>query len=298
MEIRQLQIFRSVARELSFTRAAEQARCVQSNVSVQIRALEQELGAQLFERLGQKVRLTVPGTRLLPYAERVLRLLDEAQTVTSAGENPSGTLVIGSPESVLTYRLPDVIRSFRAKFPAVELIFRSIGSNDLMTRLAQGELDLGLVIEDSLYNSRCHVEQLCPEPVVLLAEQRHPLVNLTRKISAEDLSTQTFLLTDVGCAYRAKLERALAEFNVRPNTIMEFTSVETIKRCATLGMGLACLPRIVVQQELADRKLVALPWRGPALIMNTLIAWHKDKWMSPALQSFVTLLRECLGTVG
>ena len=296
MEIRQLKIFRSVARELSFTRAAEQAHCVQSNVSVQVRALERELGVQLFERLGQKVRLTAPGERLLPYAERVLRLLDEAQAVTSAGENPSGTLVIGSPESVLTYRLPDVIRTFRAKFPHVELIFRSVASNELMARLEQGEIDIGLVIEDTLDNSRCHVERLCPEPVVLLVQPRHPLLKQKRKVTALDLSPQTFLLTDVGCAYRAKLERALGEFNVRPNTVMEFTSVETIKRCAALGMGVACLPRIVVQQELANRKLVALPWRGPALVMNTLVAWHQHKWLSPALQSFVTLLRDSLGS--
>src|SRR5882757_6595505 len=99
MEFRQLNIFRILAHELSFTKAAKRAHCVQLNVSVQIRAMEQELGVPLFERLGLHVRLTAHGALLLPYAERMLHLLEEADSVTKGGDHPSGTLVIGSPES-------------------------------------------------------------------------------------------------------------------------------------------------------------------------------------------------------
>ncbi len=296
MEIRQLMIFRAVARELSFTRAAQQAHCVQSNVSVQIRALERELGVQLFERLGQRVRLTSDGARLLPYAERVLRLTDEAGAAIRSGGSPAGSLIIGSPESVLTYRLPSVIRAFRSRFPQVELVFRGSGSSALTSRLESGEIDLGLVIDDVLETSRCHVERLCVEAIVLVVQPRHPLLKHGNKIRLEELGSQTFLLTDVGCAYRALLERTLGESGIRCERVMEFTSVETIKHCAALGLGVACLPKIVVQQELASRRLAIVPWRGPALVMNTLMAWHRDKWLSPALQSFVSLLREYLAS--
>jgi DNA-binding transcriptional LysR family regulator len=289
-------IFRAVARELSFTRAAQQSHCVQSNVSVQIRALEHELGVQLFERLGQHVRLTSDGARLLPYAERVLRLMDETRTAMRAGESPAGSLVIGSPESVLTYRLSGVIRIFRKRYPQVELIFRGVGSNGLTSRLESGEIDLALAIDDVLDTRRCHVERLCDEPIVLVVQPRHPLLKRKNKISLEDIGSQTFLLTDVGCAYRMKLERALGECGIRCARVMEFTSVETIKHCAELGMGLACLPQIIVQKELTGHKLAIVPWRGPTLAMNTLIAWHQDKWLSPTLQAFVNLLRECLGS--
>jgi len=180
------------------------------------------------------------------------------------GENPAGALVVGSPESVLTYRLPRILKAFRARFPDVELVFRDVNSAELVPQLERAELDLGLVIDDGLDDSRFRVETLCAEPLSLLASSRHPLFALGT-IGAEDLRDQPFLLTDPGCAYRTKLERALATANIRLKAVMEFTSVETIKQCAGLGMGIACLPTIVAESEIAARKLVALRWSGSDL---------------------------------
>ena len=293
MEFRQLNIFRILAHELNFTKAAKRAHCVQSNVSVQIRAMEQELGVPLFERLGQQVRLTAHGSLLLPYAERMLQLLEEANSVTKGGDYPSGTLVIGCPESVLTYRLPPVLKLFRAQYPQVDLVFRGVGSAELMTHLERGDLDLGLVIDDDLKDPKLHVETLCPESMVLVAQIDHPLLSHAH-IGAKDLAGQTFLLTDVGCAYRTKLEHALAQAGVEAETIMEFSSVETIKQCAALGMGIACLPALVVDEEIATGKLAVIPWSGSRLTMKTIVAWHKDKWLSPGMTAFLSLLRQQL----
>lgn len=293
MEFRQLDIFRILAHELNFTKAAKRAHCVQSNVSVQIRAMEQELGVPLFERLGQQVRLTAHGSLLLPYAERMLNLLEEANSVTKGGDHPTGTLIIGSPESVLTYRLPPVLKLFRARYPQVELVFRGLGSVELTTHLERGDLDLGLVIDDGLKDIRLYVEHLCPEPMVLVSHVDHPLLSRS-SIGPKDLAGQTFLLTDAGCAYRTKLENALARAHVEAETIMEFSSVETIKQCAALGMGIACLPGLVVEEEIATKKLAAFPWNGSNLAMKTIVAWHKDKWISPAMEAFLSLLRQQL----
>ena len=297
MELRQLDIFRILARELNFTRAAHRANCVQSNVSVQIRALEDELRVPLFERLGQQVRLTVHGKRLLPYAERILRLVEEAGVAAAGNEKPAGTLVVGSPESVLTYRLPRILQAFRAEFPEVDLVFRAVSSAELTPQLERAELDLGLVIDDGLDDPRFKVEKLCPEPLSLLVNSRHPLLEPSA-IFPDDLRDQPFLLTDPGCAYRSKLERALKKANVRPKAVMEFTSVETIKQCAALGMGIACLPTIVAESEIAAGKLVALRWSGDNLGMRTLAVWHKDKWLSPGMQAFLSLLRAHLSDKG
>jgi len=296
MEVRQLEIFRILARELSFTRAAEKAHCVQSNVTVQIRGIESELGVPLFERLGKQVRMTVNGERLLPYADRILHLLEEASVVAAGTELPAGKLYIGSPESVLTYRLPPVLQVFRSTFPEVDLTFHSSGTRELIPQLEQGELDLGLVIDDAFEHPRLHVESLCKEPMSLLVNPDHPLLH-QRRIVVQHLADQSLLLTDVGCAYRSKLEKALAHAHVTPKGIMEFTSVETIKQCAALGMGIACLPTIVAQSEIATGKLASLAWTGADLSMETLVVWHKDKWLSPAIDAFVSLLRGRLVSV-
>jgi DNA-binding transcriptional LysR family regulator len=295
MEFRQLQIFRILAHELNFTRAAEKAHCVQSNVTVQIRGIEKELGVPLFERLGRNVSLTPNGRVLLPYVERILQLIEEA-SIAAAGEiNPTGTLYIGSPESVLTYRLPPVLKSFRSQCPGVDLVFHTNGMKELIPQLEKGELDFGLAIGEIFDHPRLHIETLCGEPLLLLTHPEHPLRART-EVVAHDLAGQALLLTEVGCAYRSKLEDVLNRAQVTVGKIIEFTSVETIKQCAALGMGIACLPAIVADLEIATGRLVPLPWEGSDLTMKTLVARHRDKWFSPATKEFFVQLRHHLGT--
>src|SRR5580658_7371894 len=104
MEVRQLQIFRALAEELNFTRTAERVHTVQSNVTAQIKALEEELGTPLFDRLGRRVTLTDAGRRFQPFADQALQAMEQGQRAMQAGVAPSGPLRIGAPESVLTYR--------------------------------------------------------------------------------------------------------------------------------------------------------------------------------------------------
>src|SRR5262245_28513989 len=121
MELRQLTTFRTLARTRSFTRTAAELDYVQSNVSAQIRALEGELGVRLFDRLGRRVVLTEAGHRLLDYAERVLTLVDEARAVVGEDDEVAGTITVGAPESLCTYRLPPVLREVRARHPRLRV---------------------------------------------------------------------------------------------------------------------------------------------------------------------------------
>ena len=134
MEVRQLQIFRTLAEELNFTRTAEKVHTVQSNVTAQIKALEDELGTPLFDRLGRRVTLTDAGRNFLPFASQALAAMDQGQRAIETGAEPSGPLRIGAPESVLTYRLPQVLHAFRRHFPHVELIFSPLHERDVCAR--------------------------------------------------------------------------------------------------------------------------------------------------------------------
>src|SRR5580658_2961133 len=119
MEVRQLQIFRTLAEELNFTRTAEMVHTVQSNVTSQIKALEDELGTPLFDRLGRRVTLTDAGRNFLPFAEQALAAMQQGQRAVQSGAEPSGPLRVGVPESMLAYRLPHVLRIFHRRFPHV-----------------------------------------------------------------------------------------------------------------------------------------------------------------------------------
>jgi DNA-binding transcriptional LysR family regulator len=294
MEVRQLEIFRALAEELHFTKAAARVHCVQSNVTTQIRALEDELGAPLFDRLAKRVTLTDAGRRFLPYVEKVLSTIDEAHRVAAQSSIPAGPLRIGAPESVLTYRLPEVLNRFRKLYPKVELSFLPYSEQGVTTSLETGKLDLAVWMKDIVEHERLKSLRLRTERVLFITDPGHPLA-ARKKVWPQDLSGQTLLLTEAGCAYRKKLDQTLALMNIRPGNITEFSSVEAIKGCASLGMGLALLPEVAVAAEMARNQLVALRWAGAKMDIATHVVWHKDKWISPAFDAFVSVLQEMLG---
>lgn len=293
MEVRQLQIFCALAEELSFTRTAERVHTVQSNVTTQIKALEEELGTPLFDRLAKRVILTEAGSRFLPYAEKALSAMLEGSFAVRHGSEPAGPLRIGAPESVLTYRLPEVLQSFRKRYPEVELIFRPHWDETLWEALEGGKLDMAIRMIDQVDHPQCASLRLRTENVHLIAHPDHPLAR-RQKVHPQDLAGEMLLLTEAGCAYRRKLDVALSAHKTRAGNITEFSSVEALKQCATAGMGIGLLPEIVVAAELKRQQLKALAWAGPELHIATHVVWHKDKWLSPGMMAFLELLQEKL----
>ena len=296
MEVRQLQIFRVLAEELNFTRTAERVHTVQSNVTAQIKALEDELGVPLFDRLGRRVTLTDAGRSFLPFAGQALAAMDQGQRAVQSNAEPSGPLRVGIPESMLAYRLPQVLRIFHRRYPRVELMFRPQYDDVLPVMLETGKLDMAVCMIDASPNDTIKSTRLRTERIFLLAHPSHPLA-ARKTVKAADLAGQSLLLTEGGCGYRAKLDRQMALENIRPGTVTEFSSVEAIKQCVLAGMGLGMLPAIVVSRELRQHQLKALHWAGTSMDIATHILWHKDKWISPAMAAFMSLVTEKLEDV-
>ena len=155
-------------------------------------------------------------------------------------------------------------------------------------------MDLAVWMKDVIADERLKSVRLRSEKVLFFADRAHPLAS-AKKVQPQDLSGQTLLLTEAGCAYRKKLDQLFSLMNIRPGNITEFSTVEAIKHCVSLRMGVGLLPEIVVAKELARKKLVSLSWAGPSMDIATHAVWHKDKWISPAQQAFVSLLQEMLG---
>ncbi|MFZ5622764.1 MAG: LysR family transcriptional regulator [Pseudomonadota bacterium] len=294
MELRQLQTFRAVAESLSFTRAAEALSYAQSSVTGQIQSLEEELGVRLFERLGKRIALTPQGEQLLAYAERILKLAEEArQTVTRQGEEPSGPLLIGSPESLATYRLPPILQRFRQRYPRVQLVLKPGVCSDMLRQLSDGLLDLAFIMQEPLSAPQLVSRSLKVEPLYLFCPPDHPLA-ARPGVTLSDLQGQHLLLTEEGCSYRILIEQELEKAGVRVASSLEFGSIEAIKQCVAAGMGLAVLPAMAAGQDLTQGRLAMLPWREASYSVVTQVVWHKDKWLSPAMQAFIDLTLEIL----
>lgn len=293
MELRQLITFRTVASTLNFTRAAEVLGYVPSNVTMQIKALEDELGVRLFDRLGKQLVLTAAGKRFLTHIQGVLNKLDEARSVVHDNEVLSGTLTISANEVICAYRLPAVFQRFRSQHPGVRLIFRSVPNQELKQTLFEGTADVVFMLDEPIRSSGLAVEPLVEETFRLLAAPDHPLAKRT-ELQLEDFHGEVFLTNEKGCPYRTMFDRSFEKEGIDSITYLEFQSAEAIKQCAISGIGIAFLPEIVAEAEAERGKLVALPWQIPDLHVYTQMSWHRDKWLSPIMLSFIEAAREVL----
>ena len=165
---------------------------------------------------------------------------------------------------------------------------------DLLDLQWQERWDVAFLLEEPLRATGLVVEPLLREPLLVLSSPEHPLTQCTR-VTPTDLEGEPVLLTEVGCSYRNLFKRTLAKAGVYPTTNLEMSSVEAIKQCVMLGMGITVLPAVAVQAEVAQGRLVALPWSEPGFEVVTQLIWHREKWQSPALKAFLSLMREGLG---
>ncbi len=297
MELKQLQTFREVTRTLSFTRTAITLNYAQSSVSAQIQALEEELNVALFDRLGRRIALTDAGQRLVPYVDKILALAAEAQKVVTGDAEPIGVLTIGAPETICAYRLPVVIEAYRHRYPNVDIIFRpDANSADWNGMLGEGLVDAVITLSRPYQSNTANVEHLRHEPIIVAVHPDHHLAALQR-VQPEAFRTETLIHTEAGCNYRAIFERLLRNHSVTPANVLEFHSLEAIKQCALTGMGVAVMPQVVIQSDLAAGRLVALQVAELEFNVSTQLIWHKDKWVSPALGAFLKMTRTMLGEV-
>jgi DNA-binding transcriptional LysR family regulator len=291
MELRNLKTFETVARMLSFHRAAETLHYAQSTVSAQIQALEDELGVKLFDRLGRRILLTEAGERLLKYAGKMIDLEEEAVAeVTDSGDR-SGSLCIRVPETFGSYRLPEIVRRFHDNMPKVGLQFITCTHEGLYADLRKGVTDLAFLYTDSLQASDLEFEVLGVESLVLAASPGHALA-VGNKVFARDLNNQTILLSRVDCSYRRIFEAFLTEEKISPGARLEFHSMAGLKACVSEGVGITILPEAAAMEDVAAGRLAIIPWSGEPFETALLMVWHKDKWLSPALKAFMSLVRE------
>ena len=294
MEIRQLKSFKTVANLLSFNKAAGQLNYAQSSISVQIHSLEEELGVQLFDRLGKRVQLTESGTQLLQYADKIMDLLDETHSAVSGDKELRGSLTVRIPETFGVHRLPAVLRAFHSAFPNVQLSFITCALEGLAKDLRKGVTDLAFLLAESISAPDLDVETIGFESVVLVAGPDHPL-NAKRSVHTRDLTGETILFSRVDCSYRKIFEQILAQEEVARFNRLDFNSVEVLKQCVMAGLGGRGSPRNCGCRRCRSKKrLVVLPWSESRIEVAILMIWFRDRWISPTLQAFMDMTRKVI----
>ncbi|MGE5714280.1 MAG: LysR substrate-binding domain-containing protein [Betaproteobacteria bacterium] len=269
MELSDLHIFRTVVSTGGVTRAADRLHRVQSNVTTRVRKLEEDLGVELFVREGRRLQLSPAGSVLLGYADRLLALASEAREALHES-GPRGVLRLGSMESTAAARLPKPLSVLARRHPALTVELRTGAPRDLVPRVIAGDLEAALVAEP-IDDERLATEVAWVEDYVIVAGPDHPPIRTPR-----DVHGRTLLVFEHGCPHRMRLEAWFAEHNVEVERLIEMGSYHAILGCAVAGMGIALLPKIVLDTFTERARLSLYPMTGRYKSARTLLIWRRN----------------------
>src|SRR6266851_9468793 len=285
MELSQLEVFLAVAREKRFSRAAEKLFRTQSAVSQTIRKLEDELGEALFDRSSREGILTDAGQVLYEYAEKLLNLRTEAvESLAELREVQKGKLVIAANEFTALYLLP-VLAEFRRLHPMIKIIVqRSLGSH-IPDDLARHTVEMGVL---SYNPQQPHLRSIVVylDELVFVVPPRHPLAK-AHHVSIRQLGAESFVAHIVSSPYREKVIQAFKRHKTPLHMDIELPTLQAIKRFVAMGNGVALVPEISVETELARGELVRIPVRELRLHRKLRLIYRKSASLSHAARAFL-----------
>ncbi len=288
MADRRLQVFYTVARQMSFTKAAEQLFMTQPAVTFQIKQLEEQFNARLFERSHGKIALTPAGQMVMSYAERILGLSEEMETrVADLTGAMGGPLLLGASLTIAEYILPRILGEFTAQHPPGHA-HMTVGNSEMIEmRVADHTLDLGL-IETPSHLPGLRTEVCCEDELVVICTPDHKFAK-TRSVKPQEIVGEPYISRETGSGTREFADQYLRRCKVMPedlNIVMELGSLEAIKGVVETGLGISIVSRATATKERKLGSLATVPLE-PRLIRTLSFVHAKEKFRSRLLATFV-----------
>ncbi len=293
MADRRLQVFATVARLLSFTKAAESLHMTQPAVTFQIRQLEEYFNTRLFDRTHNRITLTEAGELVKGYADRIISLYNEMDNeVRTLTGDIQGPLLIGASTTIGEYFIPGIIGNFQGIYPDVRIRLHVANTNGIIHLVENNEIDIGIV-EGPINNKNLVKEGIWNDELVAVCPVGHPL-DERKKVKAAELVEYPFISREEGSGTREVVEKYFAKREIDSdniNIIMEFGSPESIKSAVTAGLGVSILSIATVEKELALGSLVAVPL-SPPIRRTFSIVYQRQKFRLRAMEEFLEYARD------
>jgi DNA-binding transcriptional LysR family regulator len=293
MSDRRLKVFHTVARLLSFTKAAEELHMTQPAVTFQVRQLEEYFNTRLFDRTHNKVSLTPAGERVAEFAERIFDLYAEMESgVRDLTGEISGALTIGASTTIAEYMLPALLGEFKNQYPDINLRLKVSNSEGIVSMVEHNVIDLG-VVESAVNNKNLIVEVCHEDQLVLVAAPDHELVKRGGKVNASDIVRYPFVSREEGSGTRDVVMQYLMEHKVSPGDMtfsLELGSPEAIKGAVEAGMGITILSRSIIGKELKLNMLVELPL-DPPLVRPFSFVRQRQKFRMTVMEKLLEFAR-------
>jgi DNA-binding transcriptional LysR family regulator len=288
MSDRRLQVFYTVARHLSFTKAADQLFMTQPAVTFQIKQLEEQFNARLFERSHGRIALTPAGRLVMDYAERILGLSGEMETrVAEMTGTTSGPLLLGASTTIAEFILPRILGEFKVEHPQVHAHLTVGNSEMIENRVADHALDVGL-IESPSHQPGLVSQVCCEDELVLICAPGHKFAKCSM-VTPRELAGEPYVSRELGSGTREFTDQYLRHCKVAPedlDVVMELGSPEAIKGVVETGLGVSIVSRVTVVKERKLGTLAAVPLE-PRLIRTFSFVHPKEKFRSKLLTEFV-----------
>src|ERR1700742_1309378 len=288
--LRQLKVFETVARHLSFSRAAEELHLTQPAVSTQVRQLEEHAGLPLFEQLGKKIYLTPAGNEMLHYSRAILEQFREADDAMARLKGISGGRLNVAVISAGDYFFPRLLAAFTQRNTDVRLNLAVHNREELLHQLSDNLTDLAVMVRPPRDMDTVNVS-FAPHPYVIVAPPDHPLVG-RRNVPLEALADEPFIVRERGSDTWNSMEEGFAGRLSNLNVAMEITSTETIKQAVIAGMGVSFLSAHTISMELQVGKLAVLDIEGFPVMLNWFVVHRNNKRLPPVALAFKQFLVE------
>ena len=290
MDINQLEVLIAVAREKSFSRAADVLGRTQPAVSQAVRRLEQEIGEKLFDRSSKDGTLTAAGELLVDYARQMMNLRHAANSALREMRNlQNGKVTISANEHTVFYLLP-IIEEFRQRHPAIKIEVQRGVASRIPEQITAREVELG-VISFKPNDASLRSISVLNDELVLIVAPGHRFADRS-SVSIRDLADETFIAHNAPSPYRKKVIETFDKYDTRLNISVELPSLEAIKRLVERGTGIALVPKLTAKSEIAAGHLAGLSVKEMKLERKLNIVYRKNSVLSHASQEFLKIARE------
>ena len=288
MDFDQLKGFYQVARLKSFTKAAGKLYLTQPAISLQVKALEKELGVRLFDRVGRKIALTDAGESLVRLAEEILGKVSEVRVVMDdLSQLRRGRFSLGTSDTTALYFIPALVKEFRGAHPNVEMVIHNRVSQEIVRRVMDCEVDVGIVslpVEDP----RLEVVPLLENSVACVVALDHRFAH-RKMIRPRELAGEAFVSLEKSTTTQRRIDAFLSRHGVTPRTVIELGSFEIIKKFVGIGLGISIIPICAVDPRVDGLSVVRFARHAPTLQLG--LVHRKERFLPQSAQAFVALAR-------
>ncbi len=294
-DLRQIQVFLAVWKTRSFTKAAKEIHLTQPTVSGHIKALEDALGIQLFDRSGRKAVPTKAGEAFYPHARQIMRLFDKARrTMDTFCGGDSGELEVGGSNIPGQYILPLLIGRFKEGRPNCRIVLRIDDTSGIVSQVEHGELELGMV-GGVVKRNTLHFEPCLEDRLLLVMPPGHRLAGKV-DVSVEEILEEPFVAREVGSGSRMAAERALRDIGIEGfqglNVVAEMGSTEAVRQAVKAGVGLAFISERAVKEDMEHGLLASATLEEMTLERSFYLVWHAKRSLSPLAEAFRDFVME------